>query len=651
MAPAAIITVLTGDSLFLLETIIQSCHNMWKGINQFANSKIWVAASTIKDAEIGISSRDSARFYVQSNSSFINCIRGIYVPPNSIDGGMNTTIGRVYNTSFIFDNAFKPAYQGQAAFGSRPQAGMEINTMIMTTAENSFYNLSMGILANNSRLTVRDCYFEEIHPDPFYGNKFSHPNGAAIASIATNIPAGNLTVQHNNTQISILNCNKGIFTSGSSAFIDGVRMENVHTGIYSTLCKYGLFTHVENCKINASKLGIYWTDNSGASTMRARYNVIKVNGKLGTGISINEFSNTAPAAYEIDFNSIKIESMAKSGISAYNVNNPFISGNNIKLRNFTYGPMGIYVVGCHEAEVTCNDVNGELNTTSESSHGLFFYENEYSQVLCNAVDSTYRGVALHGWNAKSHLAANSFYYHFEGLYLNSAAIIDTQAHRGNMWWVQNPPGGYGAVNQNYIPIQNLNLNKFIVDGSAGTIYSPLIPGFNAGWFDPETGTSETCNNNNAICGDPWILMDDGVYDFEKAIADAAELASDFNDETKSKARLYLYRFLKNNPDILSSDQVFIDFIELYESTVLSGIFEVEEGLRNIEQYDSTFTALIETTDSLIQVVTDSISYIYEHELQDQMGNELESLYNDLNLMNQSLNNLYIQREGKSNLKF
>lgn len=160
--------------------------------------------------------------------------------------------------------------------------------------------------------------------------------------------------------------------------------------------------------------------------------------------------------------------------------------------------------------------------------------------------------------------------------------------------------------------------------------------------------SFNCAGATNVYGDPWILMNDGEYDFEKAITDAAELATDFNDETKSKARLYLYRFLKNNPEIISSEQVFIDFMDTYESTVLSGIFEVEEGLRNVEQYDSTIQALISATDSLINVFTDSIAYIYNNELEEEYAETLEYLYDQLNLMNQSLNNLYIIHEAYVN---
>jgi hypothetical protein len=137
---------------------------------------------------------------------------------------------------------------------------------------------------------------------------------------------------------------------------------------------------------------------------------------------------------------------------------------------------------------------------------------------------------------------------------------------------------------------------------------------------------------------------EGSHDLKLAIATEMLETVDWNEESQAKARQYLYDLLMQDTTLANSNSAFLDFIAEYEA-VLHSAFEVYNDLRNVEQYDSLFTALIAEADSLIQIYADSIEYIFNERLEEELSEVLENLYYQINFLEQTKSNLISERQA------
>jgi hypothetical protein len=188
-----------------------------------------------------------------------------------------------------------------------------------------------------------------------------------------------------------------------------------------------------------------------------------------------------------------------------------------------------------------------------------------------------------------------------------------------------------------------------------SIITPSISILFDNWFLPDSGSTFNCGGFTGttysipVC-DAWYsdyeIDTTGLStDWRIAVATDSLETVDWNDETKAKFRLYLYTILKNDSVVAQSRAEFIEFMALYEESVINAQWEVSEELRAVEQYDSLFTALINNADSLIRFYSDSINYIFEHELQEEYSVELEQMYYLINFLEQTKSNLISVRQA------
>jgi hypothetical protein len=654
MGIGAQIIVNQYDTLTITEgSILLGCTTMWRGIHLDAYGVVKILSSTVKDAEIVIYASHRSSFILDA-AQFYDFVTGIYGPPNP-GGGFVTTSGKVVRSRFAGTFSFKPPYPGQTPPLVLPKAGIELNHVIMTIGSdtsshpNVFDKLNNGIIGHNSRLTVRNSRFNYIFDQSNLGGY----NGAAIVSIGRGSPSASLSYikpQALAQDTMIYTSQIGIYAVASTTDITSVRMVNVGTGMYSYRGNNLLHTSINNCTIDAYKYGLFWLSNAGSAYSHAYNNKITVTGKA-TAMYLVEYSKTAPANYVIANNIINVNG-ADAGIVLHNVNRPVIKENNIRITpgiSAGANATGIYLGGCSNPLVSCNDVAGNYypGGGSNFTRGIFVGESDTTQITCNTTDSTYHGVHFHGWNPATALRGTNFYRHFEGLYLDKSAIIDQQIHHGNRWHVQAPPNGYGAVNMNPT-LTGQDSSRFVVETSlVNTVYWPSTPGSNAGWFQDDFGSTFSCGiiNPGSYCNsyDTEIVFN-GSFDLKLAIAMDMLETVDWNEESQAKARQYLYDLLMQDTTLANSNSAFLDFIAEYEA-VLHSAFEVYNDLRNVEQYDSLFTALIAEADSLIRFYSDSLTVIFDAGMEEELSQTVEDFYYQINFLEQTKGNLISQRQA------
>jgi hypothetical protein len=646
-----------------------ACNDMWRGIYAETGSKVILAKSTINHAETGVHFDYGTSYFEINSSAFQDCVTGIYAAPDlNSPNNLNPLNGVITHTSFETVNGLiKDPYAGQTPFGAIGKVGIEAHRVIWTIGDdnspaNTFENLNMGILLHKSRVHVRNSEFKNIHVDPGY--PMLPYNGSAIISLGNRPISSYLSVIKPVSQsqdIIIEDAEYGIYTSLSSSDIQNVRMKNVTTGMYTEYSKNN-YTEVINCTIEASNYGLFWRNNAYAKYMKARQNTIIVDSK-GTGIFAGE-SNLVfnYFDYEIIKNNVKLSGGSfgpypfggNAGISLWNIGKPIVFDNTIALMPTSSAgskATGIMIDGCLDARIECNDITGGW-PSSVLTKGIQVRESDRSNISCNIVDNTWRGIAFLGSSPDSRVRGNNFFEHFEGLFVDGAGVIGTQERHGNIWSYATPPNGWQARNDNTNQ-GGVQASEFLVTQNPGTPYYPTQIN-TSGWFQPDQGATFDCNGwtddnglaHSALCGnyDPDDGNPDEDLDLKIAIANDMLETVDWEDESKAKARLYLYNYLKQNPDVAESRQEFMDFMDLYDETVINAQWEVDNELRNIEQYNEIFAIQIEAAYNLIGMYTDSINYIYEHDLQDFYANELEAMYYQIGFLEQTIYNLQIQRQ-------
>jgi hypothetical protein len=169
--------------------------------------------------------------------------------------------------------------------------------------------------------------------------------------------------------------------------------------------------------------------------------------------------------------------------------------------------------------------------------------------------------------------------------------------------------------------------------------------FNFHTFDCNGSIATPSGPSSLVCAtyDTEYVFE-GSYDLKLAIATEMLETVDWNEETQAKARQYLYNLLMQDTVLANSNSAFLDFIAEYEEW-LQSVYEVSNDLRNIEQYDSLFTALIIESDSLIRYYSDSLTVIFNEGREEELSQTVEDFYYQINFLEQTRSNLISQRQA------
>ena len=599
--PAAQIIVLTGGALILQGTSITACTQMWKGIMLNDKSRlVMTEQSLVADADIGIQAMNGSSFFLLG-SSVTDCVRSIFVPQQS--NGLNNVQGYVNDCRFgLYATAFKPDYTGQPPHHAMPRAGMEFNDVVMTIGDyqyNEFRNCNWGIYAVRSMLKVQKGRFYNMNKGGSIYGSAAHKGSAIVAESKTAAKAGKLQV----ADCQIDTCEHGIYTEWTTADINNVNALHVTgNGSYHLYCNSAnMSTYVGACNIEAGKAGIVF-QNSEQATMTAKNNTIKVTtGGSSTGIKIIA-TNSNAGNYVLKGN--VIEAANGNGITVNFAKNATIVDNMIKLSGNTIN--GISLTGCDSSTVSCNNVIGRYPAVSYQNRGIYGSMNQKCYISCNTTDSLYKGVHFSSSNIATKFRGNEMKKHYIGLYLDNTAVIDTQTHAGNMW-TGTYNSTYGAWNENDSSFTSLRQSLFIVDPTLGSVYNPNIPlGINPGepndqgWFEPGVGMKFECIGL-LQCEDINPIDHKGSGDLKEAIATDEVLTTDYIEESKIIAKIFLYEEVKKDSAEYSSNSVLMQFINDNTSGPLGKLSNTKQYMKEAFSIASLTELLLKEKDSLLNI--------------------------------------------------
>ncbi len=626
-AGAQIVVTSTGV-LNLNNTTIQGCDTMWQGV-ALRRGKIQLTnGSIIKDANVGIYAENGSIVNIGTNSKVYDCVTGFFVPP--LANSLNNITVSISNASFAMQaTSFKPDYIGQPVHGTSPRAGIEVFGMPSLTIGggvntlNSFSRLNNGIIAHNSVVIVKNSTFQNIVIDTIYTEAY---HGSTMVSVKDenifSVPFPKLTVLPETQAFQTVNNSyRAIYTDGSVLTASYLNLLNVFQGIYGTRTPAGQTSMVSNCKITTSTTGIFWTNNAYAKRMIATSDTIIVNAppitstvyskKISRGaIYMSETTSLKPVLYSATDNTIILYN-AYYGISQYLTKQAVVKFNRIKIAasNLTFSTSGIILSSTLRANASCNNVKGEYPFASTTHHTYSFYSTlaERSYIGCNTTDSTITAIYFGGLNPVTRLRGNLMNRHFDGLYLNNVAVIDSQPHGGNMW--HGPFTSFGAINLAPLPL--VYKSSFLVDQNAYNNNNILMP-FSVtplGWFNFFPGNTFSCGSS-ALCNQPPPVSNTSGQ-LAELIASGNFQTTDYEEESKAMAEEYLYAELRADSALWVNDSIYAAFISANENGAVGRLYETRFDIEKALAFDSVFTSLLDNAANQTSIITDSLMRIDE----------------------------------------
>lgn len=585
----AVIKVLQDQTFSFFNTHFMGCDAMWQGIISENNSTVITdGGSSISDAQTGFYAPNPDGYFYFQGCEFKDNVIGIYSPPSPSDEYSNVDFMLIGNR-FLSTGSFKPDYDGQDAHPNFSKAGVELNNMVGFIGSNGygtnhFEQLNSGILLNHSNIVVENNDFKNIHTESFE----SYPTlGAGIISIGQDAgyyalevaPKENQSLSHP----TFYNCDIGILSMQEELYVHDNTMVDVEKGVVATNTSNDYSVEVNENNIHAQERGIQFIENPGSNHLTANNNFIITESPLGIGIEAAQSSEN-DVVLSIIGNSIYGKEHL-SGIKATNIDGETNIVENYITTLSAYGneSSGIEIEGCSNGTIGCNDIRG---VSDYLTYGIHQSSSQYFNVHCNKVDASYTGIEFDGVNPSTHFEANEMYEHYEGLHLNSSAVIDQQIQSGNKWFGPYGLGSssYGAINLNYT---GQSLSTFEIDPSSGTEYNPSIPSANSGWFDPQSGTPISCENFEDCTRPTYREARLGLTPSQLDIDIANEniLTVDFTPESQNIAKHYLFEKLTENPSLLS-DTLMNTF---HDSLISKPISDFSDIKKNIKILNSTTT--------------------------------------------------------------
>lgn len=342
--------------------------------------------------------------------------------------------------------------------------------------------------------------------------------------------------------------------------------------------------------------------------------------KSNVNISGNYFTGNG-------FSNIAIAATGSSGVNNF-ISNNYIEGTRYIITSGEYFSSGFFLINFQNTTI-CSNIN-------------FFGSSFAFRIWATSPGTDFEG--------------NLIYATGVGLELYGAPLIGPQFHQGNIWRpvvVQGPSGpttfrALAHARCDGCDAQQAALNKFTIHTPQSiwnsntasydffSDYHPehIVPDLTNEFFeyDPAGTPSVSCI--------PFV-SDPEISELDKIVADGLFQAPAENPAMGWLVDRYLYRKLKDNPDLVEEYASFPSFLSLHQTTSVGQFYEashkVEEAIQAEENLDLVSQEVLKglgwVTDSLMSV--DSLLQVTEDE------NELEALIQS----KFSLSNQLLQIQG------
>ena len=603
MEEGAEIIVPTGVNFLMEDVHIHGCDKLWRSITVEPGGTLAMNECIMEDAHLGIYN-EATDFgggllpptLLLTNNEFKDNFVSIFVPESANNDLQAVLLQKVYGNDFYQENDLLPGYDdlicenGTADDGGLPIpadyaiAGIFVNDLtILDLTEsndvNRFYDLPNGIVANNSSLIVEGCQFENIQNQPA---AIDFASGDAIRMV--NPSAGSHTLEQRGLGTatpSFINCQRAIFTEGTAATIQANLMNTVTIGYEGNISE-GAHAHIFNNRINAEEYGVFLNQNN-LLDIQIYENVINmIEFNEGMPAAIASFGGEVFTKGRIYDNIISLNDTRASGVYLQDMEALRLYDNVVNFNNSELNSSGILLENCNGTHLYRNDLLGTgLNGNDNFANGIRVQMTNNTSFVCNDMHNIRTGFRFIDpcMGMQNRFAANVFGTHHEGLVLTQNASIGLQNNTGNRWLGEESMTE--AVHKSNDP-NTISLSVFNVDFALlGDAYfpHPVIPV--SGWFDDfAEGTPKICAT------DVQDLIDEEIFveQLDEWIAQWLPPLDgiDINvKEIRSLMERYLYKKLKEHPNLVIPGGDMDGFLTNIESTIIHLFYQVQKDLENL----------------------------------------------------------------------
>ncbi|MBL0072637.1 MAG: T9SS type A sorting domain-containing protein [Bacteroidetes bacterium] len=616
--PGVEIVVEAGKTLVLENSRIYSCTDMWKGIRvedggTLVGGTLKAADSEICDAEYAVFQENNSTVILENSKLYRNYV-GLFIPQAL--SGLNSVSTYVRNCQFATFGTIRPNYAGQLTLpGLKSLSGVLSHDAILNLGSqyqpNRFYDMSNGVISRNTSISITNCIFEDIVPDPVYQNltqsmvSNTSYNGSAIYAIGR---FGSLLKQRGfgkNGQTAFDNCKYGIFTDRMNVDSRDNNMTNMLTG-YRTNFGSNLTMDITGNHIESRSTAIDLRFNDNADHLWVSDNEIYfgefVSGAFRGVSAIQSLERQGSNRdSRIHNNNIFYNSGANNaanGIGLTSTSDYFVTENDLFMTDNLVNINGIIVSGSNKTEISCNVVDGSNNLNASVHQSAITNVLGSDPIIsCNVVDKTMNGIRMVGdAGLNVTIQGNEFNNHNRGLFYNQG-ITNSQDWKGNLWPVTPVNLNWGAFSDNPIIA---SFSPYSYDNSnppSGLSFEPTTSSLNPvgfeppNWFQPGIDyTNETfyCLVNNHHYCDQFPPCPDCPIDIvihERIARDSIE-NTPYTAETLWRLKRELYRNLLSDSTLLANS-LFENFYNEMEVSVAAQLEQLTGEQYEMMQLDQS----------------------------------------------------------------
>lgn len=617
MTPGAEIVVqriaANGDWLITLDiddTEIYGCDELWKSItlrsynNGAANSELILQNSEVRDGEYAINlPGNGSRLTVLNNTFNANYV-SIYSPPR-VTTPTNPNLIFISQPQEITGNTFEstynlfPHYNSGTNVGTVPLAGAEIHNNIFFTvgpqtgtSGNTFTNLRHGVIYRNSD----NC----------------RVGGATITNL---VQEGFGVLSRNSVETGVRNNTMGGVQVGFRGFDTGSVVFN------NDIDANANGVQIQECQNRSNWIGFNSVNAEFAAISAATINSNDNNQALAIEGNNSLVSGTHTISVNQSNSKIIIQNNPSivSGATGIKINSSTgdarVENNNIShwTSPFNLVDRGIELYSTENCQVAFNNINSGSIATSDAS--LVSTSSPNNLFCCNIIEggSTF-GVHFSGNGMDTRWNTTTFDNHSYGVKLFNAVIGD-QNNRGNdfaggnlntdAWFDGNP--------------LNINLSEIITQSSLMTngLNNIIVPtgAVPQDWFTL-AGNDINCQSST-FCGEtPYSFTSPGGNNFsvlsgnDKKVAEFDE-NSEIGDFLKWETQRYLYKKLKNNSDLITTDATVQSFYNTAQNNEINSYYSISEGIRTLFLPSENQSDVMATLNSNKSNLADEIKNLQE----------------------------------------
>jgi hypothetical protein len=442
--------------------VIESCHDMWQGIQLNQRGILTMSGCTVRDAEKvitvkrGKNNTTKRTFWALTNNLFEQNQHVLYIENF---GSGNDISNASYFTGCTFDGTnadLKQPYLNQTGWTPYAISGVtskgivgNLRDRLGTTVNlNHFKNLQYGIYAEKTSLLLRNSTFEHIKP---YGAgqalSIAHAGSGVCAlqgSYVNQIGQGKFTTPSN-----FNDCTYGFYIDRSTFSINQNNMDNVTYGVREYNAPAGVNSILFN-RIVAVQDAI-WLNSNLQPSINVNYNhLYNYLDRPAYGIFVTNPQNTttnAQKVYTILHNTIEVKNAPNinnigAGIALFNVAKATVYHNTINMNAYASGGFnqrtcGIYLSNVKESSICNNPITGVY---TNQHFGIYAINSSSNTILCNTIKNFGEGLTFSlDCTSDQEIGNNSIEGYTYGLRVRgntstgSYSLMGAQTHTKNQW--------------------------------------------------------------------------------------------------------------------------------------------------------------------------------------------------------------------------